>query len=340
MADEDELVHATNLTIRGFARPRSPVAIPGGDPRPRWPRVATIAPWQRPPRVADRGGCPARCRAGPPDDPESKTVSFFAENWILILVAFVSGGMLVWPLVNRAGGGLTVSTTDAVRLINREKGVLIDVSEANEYAAAHARGARSIPFGSLEGSKELPSNKTLPLILLCPTGARAGRAAALLRKAGHANAVAVSGGTNAWRDAALPTDKAADKAAEKAEKAERSEKGERSRSRRGRSGKSGKYGGKTSAAVNPADKDADKGADKGEQPAGVVTAAAAGLASAAPSAEADQPADAAEPVSATAAQASSSGPEPAAEPATEPAATVPATEPAAESATEPRDVPR
>ena len=145
-------------------------------------------------------------------------MSFFVENWILILVAFVSGALLVWPMVNKAAGGpAAVGTSEAVRLINREKGVLIDVSEPGEYAAGHAQGARNVPFGQIEGAKELPSNKALPILLLCPTGARAGRAAALLRKAGYERASAISGGTAAWREAQLPVAKVADKP-EKAEK--------------------------------------------------------------------------------------------------------------------------
>ena len=137
-------------------------------------------------------------------------MSFIAEIWILILVAFVSGAMLVWPMVNKAAGGpAAVGTSEAVRLINREKGVLIDVGEPNEYAQGHATGARSVPFGQLEGSKELPSNKALPVILMCPNGARSGRAAALLRKAGYEKAVSVSGGSAAWREAQLPMEKSA-----------------------------------------------------------------------------------------------------------------------------------
>ncbi|MBK7264365.1 MAG: rhodanese-like domain-containing protein [Rubrivivax sp.] len=133
-------------------------------------------------------------------------MKFILENWVLILVAFASGGMLVWPMVNkgRAGG---VSTSEAVRLINREKGVLIDVGEPAEFASGHAAGARNVPFGALEGARELPGNKTLPLVVMCPSGARSGRAVGLLRKAGYANAVALSGGTAAWRDANLPIEK-------------------------------------------------------------------------------------------------------------------------------------
>ncbi len=143
-------------------------------------------------------------------------MKFIAENWILLLVAFASGAMLVWPLLRKSGGADAVSPNEAVRLINREKGVMVDVSEPDEYAAGHAAGARNVPVGQLEKPKELPSNKTLPILLMCPTGARAGRSAAILRKAGYDKAVAVAGGTAAWREAGLPIDRAADKASAKA----------------------------------------------------------------------------------------------------------------------------
>jgi len=136
-------------------------------------------------------------------------VNFFLENWLLIAVAFVSGGMLVWPLVRGGGGAGAVGASEAVRMMNREKAVLIDVSEPREYAAGHAAQARSVPIGQLDASKDLPSNKALPLVVLCPTGARAGRAAASLRKLGYAQARALAGGTAAWRDAGLPIEKSA-----------------------------------------------------------------------------------------------------------------------------------
>ncbi len=136
-------------------------------------------------------------------------LKFFIDNWMLLLVAIASGALLMWPLVKRGSSAGSVAAGEAVRLINREKGVLVDVGDAAEFAAGHANGARHIPLEALEGSKSLPSNKTLPIIVLCPTGARAGRAAALLRKAGWDKAVALAGGTAAWREANLPTEKSA-----------------------------------------------------------------------------------------------------------------------------------
>ncbi len=136
-------------------------------------------------------------------------LTFLLDHWYLVLAALTSGGFLLWPLVSRGTQGGKVNATEAVRLINREKAVLIDVSEPAEYAAAHAAGARSVPLGGLEKSANLPKNKALPLVVLCPTGVRATRAAALLKKLGFDNARALAGGLAAWREANLPLEKSA-----------------------------------------------------------------------------------------------------------------------------------
>jgi rhodanese-related sulfurtransferase len=135
-------------------------------------------------------------------------VTFIIENYLLILLAASSGGMLLWQVLQKNQAG-SVGTAEAVRLINREKAVLVDVGEPDEFAAAHASGSRNIPMASLDGAKDLPTNKAIPVLLMCPSGARAGRAAAQLRKAGYERAIAVSGGLASWREAGLPVDKKA-----------------------------------------------------------------------------------------------------------------------------------
>jgi len=144
----------------------------------------------------------------PPRTPACQ-VKFVIDNWILILAAFTSGALLVWPMVAKGGIGGAVSTADAVRLINQEKAVLIDVCEPAEFAAGHAAGARNVPLSALDGGKGLPTNKTLPLVVMCATGARSSRAAAQLRKAGFNNVHALAGGNAAWREASLPIEKSA-----------------------------------------------------------------------------------------------------------------------------------
>jgi rhodanese-related sulfurtransferase len=134
-------------------------------------------------------------------------VKFLLDNWYLVLAAVVSGGMLLWQSFSRSGGD-NVAAPEAVRLINREKGILIDVREPAEYAAGHAIGARNVPLDSLEGAGNLPTNKALPLIVVCQTGPRASRAAGLLKKRGYERVSTLAGGLAAWREANLPIEKA------------------------------------------------------------------------------------------------------------------------------------
>jgi rhodanese-related sulfurtransferase len=136
-------------------------------------------------------------------------VKFILDNWYLILAAVVSGGLLAWPLLQRAIAGPGVTPQEAVMLINRQKAQLIDVSEPAEFAAAHAAGARNVPLARLESATDLPKNKALPVVVLCPSGTRASRAVAILRKLGYENSRAIAGGLSAWREANLPVEKSA-----------------------------------------------------------------------------------------------------------------------------------
>ena len=136
-------------------------------------------------------------------------VKFIIDNWFLILAALTSGGLLLWPVLSRGAGRAGLTPSEAVMLINREKAQLIDVSEPAQFAAGHAAGAKNVPFASLQTAGDLPKNKALPLVVLCQNGARASRAAAILRKLGHENCRFLAGGFPAWRDANLPVEKKA-----------------------------------------------------------------------------------------------------------------------------------
>ena len=135
-------------------------------------------------------------------------MDFVLANWMLIAVALVSGGMLLMPMLT-GGGGAGLTPAAAVQLINREKAVVIDVCEPAEYQAGHVGGARSIPLGELEA--KLPGavkNKATPLVLVCASGMRSGRAVAIAKKLGYDNAQSLSGGLKSWREASLPIEKA------------------------------------------------------------------------------------------------------------------------------------
>jgi rhodanese-related sulfurtransferase len=135
-------------------------------------------------------------------------VKFLIDNWMLIGIALASGGMLLWPLISSGMAAGSLSANGAVQLINREKAVVIDVSEADEFAAGHVGGAKNLPLGQL--AEKLPAavkNKAVPVILVCATGARASRALAVAKKLGYEQAQCLAGGLKAWKEANLPVEK-------------------------------------------------------------------------------------------------------------------------------------
>lgn len=136
-------------------------------------------------------------------------MKFLIDNWHLILLAFASGAMLLWPAVGRGlrAGGVTAN--GAVLLINREKGVVVDIREPGEFAEGHITGARNVPVAQLQQRlPEVVRNKTVPLILVCATGGRAQRAQGVAKSLGYDRAVVLAGGLKGWKEANLPLVKA------------------------------------------------------------------------------------------------------------------------------------
>ncbi|HKW37542.1 MAG TPA: rhodanese-like domain-containing protein [Burkholderiales bacterium] len=135
-------------------------------------------------------------------------LKFVTEHIFLVALAAVSGGMLIWPAVRRGTGGPSISTLQATLLINQQNALVLDVRETAEYEKGHVLNARHIPMEDLAArSAEMEKYKSKPVIVVCESGNRADRAAAALRKQGFEQAVSLSGGVAAWRQAGLPLEK-------------------------------------------------------------------------------------------------------------------------------------
>ena len=99
-----------------------------------------------------------------------------------------------------------VSINDAEQAI-READVLLDVREAEEYAAGHLPGAIHASRGMLEfklSSNAQLSSRDLNIVLYCKTSGRAALAACALHDMGYLNVKSISGGFDAWANAGKP----------------------------------------------------------------------------------------------------------------------------------------
>ena len=138
----------------------------------------------------------------------SPLVQFVQNNLLLIVVAFLSGGMLLWPLLRRSAGGPWVTPAQATHLINREDALVLDVREPGEYGTGHVLGAKNMPLARLDqGPADLAKRKEKPLIVYDDAGERSSKAVASLKKQGFTRVVNLSGGLGGWQQAGLPVEK-------------------------------------------------------------------------------------------------------------------------------------
>ncbi len=136
-------------------------------------------------------------------------MTFVEQNWLLILVFFVSGAMLLWPLVQRRFSPMTeIGTFNTTHLINTKDAVLLDLREAREFEGGKLPKAIHIPLSQLESrGGELAKLVKRPVVAYCATGNRSRMAGAALAKLGFTEIYHLHGGLRAWRDAGLPLEK-------------------------------------------------------------------------------------------------------------------------------------
>jgi rhodanese-related sulfurtransferase len=134
------------------------------------------------------------------------TVKFILDHIFLIGIAVLSGGALLWPVLTQRGK--KASALEVTQLINRGKATIVDIRDAEAFAAGHLRDARNIPLKDLKGRVgELDKLKNRTAVVVCQTGARAFGAAKILEGAGFTDVVVLDGGIAAWQTQGLPTTK-------------------------------------------------------------------------------------------------------------------------------------
>ena len=99
-----------------------------------------------------------------------------------------------------------VSVADADRAI-QDANVVLDVREADEFAAGHLPGASHASRGMLEfklSSQPELSARDLKIVLYCKTSGRAALAACALQDMGYLHVASIAGGFDAWSAAGKP----------------------------------------------------------------------------------------------------------------------------------------
>jgi len=135
-------------------------------------------------------------------------MSFLRENWMLFLVLFLSGGMLLWPMIQRRLGTMKDAGNLQVTQLMNANAVVLDVREPKEYEGGRLPNAIHIPLSQL-GSRgpELGKLAGRPLVVYCDRGNRSRMAAGKLGKLGFKDVYSLIGGFRAWKSASLPVER-------------------------------------------------------------------------------------------------------------------------------------
>lgn len=129
-------------------------------------------------------------------------IEFATNHWWMVAIWLFFLIALLWD--NNRRNGPSVSTAEAVRMINQEDAVVLDIRDKKDFATGHLVDAVNIPYSSLaERMGELDPFKKRPLILVCKTGQTVSMAGKMLREKGF-NALRMSGGMMEWTNQKLP----------------------------------------------------------------------------------------------------------------------------------------
>jgi len=139
----------------------------------------------------------------------AQLIEFAGNNLILVAALLV-----ILTLILKTEIGLKfnnvpqLNVNDAVRLMNDDDVVVLDVRESSEYSAGHIRDSIHIPIGALSKRvNELEKYKNKKILAYCRSGNRSNTACRTLSKQGFENVNNMSGGVISWSAANLPLSK-------------------------------------------------------------------------------------------------------------------------------------
>lgn len=113
-----------------------------------------------------------------------------------------------WAPIEVTGAGVPEVTVGWVRSVVGRGVRIVDVREPAEYTGelGHIAGAELVPLGTVDRAAAT-WDRDAPLVLVCRSGGRSGKAALALLDAGFKKVVSMAGGMLAWNASAIPVER-------------------------------------------------------------------------------------------------------------------------------------
>lgn len=134
----------------------------------------------------------------------------FISNHALLSGAVVVMVVLIikMELDRLTSGVVQLNPFEAIRQINDQSAVMVDVRESKEFNGGHLKDAIHIPLSDLPTRmSELDKYKDKAVIAYCRSGSRSYSACRKLKKAGFESVSNLQGGIMAWQSQNMPVSK-------------------------------------------------------------------------------------------------------------------------------------
>jgi rhodanese-related sulfurtransferase len=131
-------------------------------------------------------------------------LEFLTQQWILAAALLAVVAMLLMHETRKSGPSL--SPQKAIKIVNAEQGVFLDLRDAGDYKQGHIVDALHIPSAKLaDRMAELEKYRNKPIVLVCKMGQQSGAAGKQLKAGDFEKVYKMTGGMMEWRNLQLPT---------------------------------------------------------------------------------------------------------------------------------------
>lgn len=132
-----------------------------------------------------------------------QVIEFSLNNPMLVSAFVILLALIVFNESRTASTG--VGTAEAVRLMNRDEAIAVDIRDRKTFTQGHITGSINIPTANLDSRiQELEKHKDKKILIVCNTGSSTGVAIAKLQKAGFEQVIRLKGGIMQWQSDSMP----------------------------------------------------------------------------------------------------------------------------------------
>lgn len=130
---------------------------------------------------------------------------FLINHWLLWSIFFALVVMIIsTSLAGSLSGSMTVTTRQAIQIVNQQKGLFLDVRDNAEFVKGHIAESVNCPASSFADKVATLKNKKQPIIIVSSNGQGTVPIAKKLQESGFSDIYLLKGGLQTWNQDRLP----------------------------------------------------------------------------------------------------------------------------------------